>query len=130
MELVGSTLSTGPLYPLRKIASGGELSRIMLALELSVTSTDVLVYDEIDSGVGGVTAVRLAEKLEKLSKNHQIIIVTHLPQIALKADKHFALIRNGDTGIVSELSGEAKMEEIKRMFGGEEIVEMIRETKS
>lgn len=130
VELVGSTLSTGPLYPLRKIASGGELSRIMLALELSVTSTDVLVYDEIDSGVGGVTAVRLAEKLEKLSKNHQIIIVTHLPQIALKADKHFALIRNGDTGIVSELSGEAKMEEIKRMFGGEEIVEMIRETKS
>lgn len=127
IELVGSTLSTGSLYPLRKIASGGELSRIMLAIELSTASTPTLVYDEIDTGVGGVTAVRLAEKLENLSKKHQIIIVTHLPQIALKADKHFALRREGDTGYVIELDEKGRSEEIKRMFGGEEIIEIISE---
>ncbi|HCI29568.1 MAG TPA: chromosome segregation protein SMC [Fervidobacterium sp.] len=129
VELVGSTLSTGPLYPLRKIASGGELSRLMLALELSINTADVLVYDEIDSGVGGTTAVKLAEKLEKLAQEHQIIIVTHLPQIALKADKHFVLTRTGDSGTVSEVSGDARTEEIKRMFGGEEIVEIMKDTK-
>ncbi len=127
VELVGSTLSTGPLYPLRKIASGGELSRIMLAIELSTASTPTLVYDEIDTGVGGVTAVRLAEKLENLSKKHQIIVVTHLPQIALKADKHFALRREGDSGYVIELDEKGRSEEIKRMFGGEEIIEIISE---
>ncbi|MGC8956042.1 MAG: AAA family ATPase [Fervidobacterium sp.] len=128
VELVGSTLSTGPLYPLRKIASGGELSRLMLSLELSTISTTVLVYDEIDAGIGGITAVKLAEKLENLAQNHQIIVVTHLPQIALKAHKHFALLRDVDTGIVKELSGKEREEEIKRMFGGEDVVEIIKKT--
>ncbi|MGC9771698.1 AAA family ATPase [Fervidobacterium islandicum] len=125
VELVGSTLSTGPLYPLRKIASGGELSRLMLALELSLASTDVLVYDEIDAGIGGVTAVKLADKLSELSKKHQVIVVTHLPQIALKADKHLSLRRTGDTGTVVELDERARDEEIKRMFGGEKFIELL-----
>ncbi len=126
VELVGSTLSAGPLYPLRKIVSGGELSRLMLALELSTVSTPVLIYDEIDSGVGGKTAVKLSEKLERLAKEHQIIIVTHLPQIALRAEKHFSIVRNGDSVIIKELNDNERNEEIKRMFGGEEIVEKIK----
>ncbi|WP_342742942.1 AAA family ATPase [Fervidobacterium gondwanense] len=125
VELVGSTLSTGQLYPLRKIASGGELSRLMLAIELSLVSTYVLVYDEIDAGIGGLTAVKLADKLSELSKNHQVIVVTHLPQIALKADKHFVLQRTGDIGAVVELSDSERAEEIRRMFGGSEIIEAI-----
>jgi len=129
VELVGSTLSKGQLYPLRKIASGGELSRLMLALELSLASTDVLVYDEIDTGIGGVTAVKLAEKLSELSKNHQVIVVTHLPQIALKADKHLALRRFGDEGTIEELDEERRSEEIKRMFGGSEVIEIIGDLK-
>lgn len=125
VELVGSTLSDGPLYPLRKIASGGELSRLMLALELSMASTDVLVYDEIDAGIGGVTAVKLAQKLSELSKKHQVIVVTHLPQIALKASKHLSLRRMGDTGQVIELDEKGRMEEIERMLGGKEVIEII-----
>lgn len=127
VELVGNTLSSGPLYPLRKIASGGELSRIMLSIELSTASTPTLIYDEIDAGVGGITAVKLAEKLDKLSKNHQIIVVTHLPQIALRAHKHFALRREKDTGYVVELDEKGRAEEIKRMFGGKEIIEIVSE---
>ncbi|MFN3328691.1 MAG: chromosome segregation protein SMC, partial [Fervidobacterium pennivorans] len=125
VELVGSTLSDGPLYPLRKIASGGELSRLMLALELSMVSTDVLVYDEIDAGIGGVTAVKLAQKLSELSKKHQVIVVTHLPQVALKASKHLSLRRMGDTGQVVELDEKGRMEEIERMLGGKEVIEII-----
>lgn len=127
VELVGSTLSTGQLYPLRKIASGGELSRIMLAIELSTASTPTLIYDEIDSGVGGITAVKLADKLEKLSQKHQIIVVTHLPQIALKANKHFSVVRTNDTGAVVDLDETARAEEIKRMFGGEEVLGILQE---
>ncbi len=129
VELIGSTLSKGQLYPLRKIASGGELSRLMLSLELSLASTDVLVYDEIDAGIGGVTAVKLAEKLSDLSKNHQVIVVTHLPQIALKADKHFALRRFNDEGTIEELNEEGRSHEIKRMFGGNEVIDIIGDLK-
>lgn len=129
IELVGSTLNKGEMYPLRKIASGGELSRIMLAVELSTVSTPTLIYDEVDSGVGGLTAVKLADKLEKLSKKHQIIIVTHLPQIALKADKHFSIVRNNDIGTVIELDNNARTEELKRMLGGEDIIELFKEER-
>jgi len=90
-----------------------------------MASTDVLVYDEIDAGIGGVTAVKLAQKLSELSKKHQVIVVTHLPQVALKASKHLSLRRMGDTGQVVELDEKGRMEEIERMLGGKEVIEII-----
>lgn len=125
IELLGNTLPTGELLPLRKIASGGELSRIMLAIELAVVSTPILVYDEIDAGVGGMTALKLASKLKELSKGHQVIVVTHLPQIAAVADKHFAIRRYDGVGKVVELDEAGKREELRRMVGGEEFLEKI-----
>ncbi len=126
IEILGNTIPGMELLPLRKIASGGELSRIMLALELSIASTPVLIHDELDTGIGGLTAVKLAEKLEKLSENHQIIVVTHLPQIAMRADKHFLVTREADKGKVTELSQTERIEEIKRMVGGESMTEFLR----
>ncbi len=126
VEILGNTIPGMELLPLRKIASGGELSRIMLALELSIASTPILIHDELDTGIGGLTAVKLAEKLEKLSENHQIIVVTHLPQIAMRADKHFLVTREGDKGKVTELSQNERIEEIKRMVGGESITEFLK----
>lgn len=128
VELVGTTIGSGGLLPLRKIASGGELSRIMLALELSVASVPILVYDEIDAGVGGVTAVKLAHKLKQLSKTRQIIVVTHLPQIALLADKHFAVLRSDGSAEVRELDEVGRREEVKRMVGGELFLEKLLES--
>ncbi|ODN29910.1 AAA family ATPase [Fervidobacterium thailandense] len=125
IELLGNTLPTGELLPLRKIASGGELSRIMLAIELAIVSTPILVYDEIDAGVGGMTALKLASKLKELSKGHQVIVVTHLPQIAAVADKHFAIRRCDGVGKVVELDEAGKREELRRMVGGEEFLEKI-----
>lgn len=125
IELVGNTLPVGELLPLKRIASGGELSRLMLAIELSMVSTPVLVYDEIDAGVGGMTALKLANKLKELSKNYQVIVVTHLPQIAAVADKHFAIRRYDGTGKVVDLDESEKREELLRMMGGEEFLEKI-----
>lgn len=125
IELVGNTLPTGELLPLKRIASGGELSRIMLAVELSMVSTPVLVYDEIDAGIGGMTALKLANKLKELSKNYQVIVVTHLPQIAALADKHFAIRRHDGAGEVIDLDESGKREELRRMMGGEEFLERL-----
>jgi len=113
--------------PVARIASGGELSRIMLALKLSLARADAvptLVFDEVDAGIGGATADVLAEKLSRISSYHQVFAITHLPQIAARSDQHLAVAKRETTGgIVTEvafLDGVQRIEELVRMLGGDE----------
>jgi DNA repair protein RecN (Recombination protein N) len=132
----------GPLGPLREVASGGELSRVMLAL-LSVAHGmsdpaqpaarsraraaapgpgPMLVFDEIDAGIGGHTARAVGEHLRALSAGRQILCITHLPQVAALADRHFTIVKDGSvtpaTTTVSALDGDAVVSELVRMLGG------------
>lgn len=114
------------LKPLQKIASGGELSRIMLALKTIMASKDkipVLVFDEIDVGISGATGDKVGEKLSQLGKSHQVICITHLPQIAAKADFHFAVTKQSEAQrtltSVKTLSMEERVVEISRLIEGE-----------
>jgi DNA repair protein RecN (Recombination protein N) len=120
----------GALGPLREVASGGELSRVMLAL-LSVAhgtadpaggSGSMLVFDEIDAGIGGHTARAVGEHLRALSAGRQILCITHLPQVAALADRHFTIVKDGSvmpaTTTVSALDGDAVVSELVRMLGG------------
>jgi DNA repair protein RecN (Recombination protein N) len=113
------------LRPLRKIASGGELSRIMLSLKVLMRSLDqvpTLVFDEIDTGIGGKTGTRIGEKMADLGKSYQLLCITHLPQIAAQAGAHFAVLkaREGKRTLtrVERLEGDARLEEIARLLGG------------
>ncbi len=115
-----------PFRPMAKIASGGELSRIMLALKIVLAEADrvpVLVFDEVDSGIGGITSAVLGRKLASLSRYHQVFCVTHLAQVASFADRQFQVFkepRNGTTVTrVRSLQGEERLEEISRMLGGD-----------
>ncbi len=116
------------LKPLSKIASGGELSRIMLAIKKVITEESkgiTLIFDEIDSGIGGRTANVVGEKLKEVSKNHQVICVTHLPQISRFADTHFYVTKEVTQGRtvtrVKKLEGEDRIEELARMLDGSDI---------
>lgn len=120
--------------PLAKIASGGELSRIMLGIKSVLAGKDdidTLIFDEIDTGISGRTAQRVSEKMADISKNHQIICITHLPQIASMADTHFMIHKHIVDGFtktdISPLSGEGIVEEIARMLGGSEITDIVME---
>ncbi len=111
--------------PLASSASGGELSRVMLALEVILSTSSsgtTLVFDEVDAGVGGKAAVEIGRRLAKLATHHQVIVVTHLPQVAAYADTHLHVAKDvGDTTVtsgVSELRGEARTEELARMLAG------------
>jgi DNA repair protein RecN (Recombination protein N) len=119
----------GPLGPLREVASGGELSRVMLAL-LSVAhgtadpegeAGSLLVFDEIDAGIGGHTARAVGEHLRSLSAGRQILCITHLPQVAALADRHFTIVKTSGvtpaTTTVSALDGDAVVSELVRMLG-------------
>ncbi len=119
--------------PLAKIASGGELSRIMLAMKrilARVGGSQVLIFDEVDSGIGGAMAEVVGRKLKELSKIHQVICVTHLPQIACFADQHHSVrkeVRGGRTvTVVNRLEKEEVVDEIARMLGGVKITEKTR----
>ena len=111
--------------PLRKIASGGEVSRVMLALKVVLGESDsaeTLVFDEVDAGVGGATAVALAGVLADLARTHQVIVVTHLAQVAVAADEHYLVSKS--TGDVPEttltpISGEDRVREVARMLSGD-----------
>ncbi|WP_026497212.1 DNA repair protein RecN [Butyrivibrio sp. WCD3002] len=134
-------ISTNPgeaLRPLSNVASGGELSRIMLALKTVVSEKneiDTLIFDEIDAGISGHTAWKVSEKLGRLSLDHQIICITHLPQIAAMADSHFEIKKeladeNGQERTVTritELSDEERVSELARMLGGAEITDTALE---
>lgn len=110
---------------LSRIASGGELSRVMLAIRVAIgkrDNVDTLVFDEIDAGVGGESALALAEVMSKLAKSHQVIVVTHLPQIAAKADLHYLVEKkmNGETTwtALEEIHDDKRVNEIARMLSG------------
>ena len=136
MDRVEFLISPNPgeeVKPLAKIASGGELSRIMLAMKkilAKVGGRQVLIFDEVDSGIGGAIAEVVGKKLKELSRQHQVICVTHLPQIACFADTHYRVkkeVRGGRTiTTVSRLEKEAIMEEIGRMLGGLKVTEKTR----
>ncbi len=113
------------LKPLQRVASGGELSRVMLAIKSVLREADripVLVFDEVDAGIGGKTASNVAMKLKEISANHQVLCITHLPQIASKAESHFLVEKVEKSGracvIVKELTGRVRQEEIARMLSG------------
>jgi DNA repair protein RecN (Recombination protein N) len=119
--------------PLAKIASGGELSRIMLAMKrilAKVGGRQVLIFDEVDSGIGGAMAEVVGKKLRELSRHHQVICVTHLPQIACFADQHHSVrkeVKKGRTiTLVDRLDQEAIAEEIARMLGGVKVTEKTK----
>jgi DNA repair protein RecN (Recombination protein N) len=117
--------------PLEKIASGGELSRIALALKTAAghagrpEEVSTLVFDEVDAGVGGAAAAAVGKRLKTLSRNNQVICVTHLAQIAGFADHHFSVAKREKKGRVTteveELTGEDRAREIGRMLSGERI---------
>ena len=116
------------LRPLSRIASGGELSRIMLALKTILARTgsvETIIFDEVDSGIGGATAEVVGEKLQSLAKYHQILCITHLPQIASKGQSHFLVkkrVENMRTQtVISELGHEERLNEIARLLGGKVI---------
>jgi DNA repair protein RecN (Recombination protein N) len=111
--------------PLRDVASGGELSRVMLALGslAGAVGAGTLIFDEIDAGVGGTTARAVGERLRALARDHQVLCITHLPQVASLADTHFTLEKDvsGEraSASVRRLDGDGIVEEIRRMLGGE-----------
>lgn len=111
--------------PLSQIASGGELSRIMLALKAILAEADsvpTLVFDEIDSGIGGEVALKVADKLRQVAKHHQVFVITHLPQIASRAHHQLTVEKGEVKGLAStevrELTGEERITEMARMLGG------------
>ena len=128
-------ISTNPgeaMRPLDQITSGGELSRIMLALKTVVADKDdisTLIFDEIDAGISGRTAWKVSQKLGELSKDHQIICITHLPQIAAMSDTHFMIEKGLDDGrtvtSISKLDADASTSELARLLGGEEITDAV-----
>jgi DNA repair protein RecN len=125
-----STNKGESLKDLSKIASGGEISRIMLALKIVFSKVDnisCLIFDEIDTGISGETVIKIAEKLKQLSKNVQIICVTHSPQIAAKADNHYHIykevIKECTNTKIKYLNEEERVNEIARILSGDNITE-------
>ena len=111
--------------PLRRIASGGEVSRVMLSIKVvlgEADGTDTLVFDEVDAGVGGATAVALGELLARLARTHQVIVVTHLAQVAVHADRHYLVSKSaGDVPetTIGPIEGDERVHEVARMLSGD-----------
>jgi DNA repair protein RecN (Recombination protein N) len=119
------------LRQLRKVASGGEMSRIMLAIKNVIQSADIvdtLIFDEVDAGIGGRTAEIVGKKLKNLSRDRQVLLITHLPQIASMSDSHYLVQKGRNDGrvttIVKNLNEREKVREVARMLAGEEITEL------
>jgi DNA repair protein RecN (Recombination protein N) len=139
-------IATNPGEPLRKleqIASGGELSRVMLALKVVVQAgaaatgrkrstgpARTLVFDEVDTGIGGRAAEAVGKKLKTLARGNQVLCVTHLPQIATFADHHYLIEKKESGGrsrtSIREIEGEARTEEVARMLSGAKLTETSR----
>ena len=131
-EFVICTNPGEPLRPLKDIASGGEMSRIMLAIKTVLASgggIDTLIFDEIDAGISGRTAQAVSEKLSTVAGSHQVICITHLPQIAAMADTHFLIeksVENGHTiSGIKKLYDNELVDELARMLGGSAITEAV-----
>jgi DNA repair protein RecN (Recombination protein N) len=120
-----------PEKPLSKVASGGELSRLMLVMKSALADVDkvgTMIFDEIDAGIGGKVGEAVARKLKEISLQHQVICITHLPQIAGKADAHFAIEKTTQSGSevkVKKLKGEERVKEIARMLAGSRITPTV-----
>lgn len=136
MDRVSFQISTNPgaaMGPLSQIASGGELSRFLLALKVALAETGptpTLVFDEVDSGVGGATADAVGERLLRLSQNLQVLVVTHSPQVAARGDTHLRVekLEAGNVAVtrVDQLEMEDRREEVARMLSGREITDEAR----
>ena len=131
-EFLISTNPGEPLKPLEKVASGGELSRIMLAIKTVMAESgeiSTLIFDEIDNGISGRTAQMVSEKMNLLGRNHQIICITHLPQIAAMADSHFliekSVMNQSTVSEIKKLNIEESVSELARMLGGVEITDTV-----
>ena len=115
-----------PARPLRETASGGELSRVMLALAAAGGRDDsrTIVFDEIDAGIGGKTALAVADRLRDVARSGQVVAITHLPQVASRADRHFAVVKDSEaevaTATVTSLEREEIVAEVARMMGAGE----------
>lgn len=128
-----STNAGAPAAPIHKVASGGELARFMLALKVNLAKADqitTMVFDEVDSGVGGATAAAVGGRLARLAEEHQVLVVTHSPQVAAFGATHYT-VRKGerDGGTVTEVSAltaDERQQEVARMLSGEDITETAR----
>ena len=133
-EFLISTNPGLPLRPLGSVASGGELSRVMLAIKAVLADTDdipTLIFDEIDTGISGRTAQMVSEKLSYIAGRRQVICITHLPQIAAMADTHFEITKTAEGGStvtrIRELTDGQSVNELARLLGGAEITETVLE---
>lgn len=133
VELMISTNPGEPLKPLVKIASGGELSRVMLAIKSILAETDcvgTLIFDEIDTGVSGSASVKIARKLRKIGKTKQVICITHLPQMTAAADNHYLIKKNIKDNMayttLKELDQQGRIDEIARIIDGENATETAK----
>lgn len=135
MDEVEFMISMNPGEPVRalgEVASGGELSRIMLAIKSVMAEKDqieTLIFDEIDVGISGRTAQKVSEKMKLIGKNHQVICITHLAQIAAMADAHYAIEKSVEDGVtksrIIRLNEEQEIKELARILGGAEITEKV-----
>jgi DNA repair protein RecN (Recombination protein N) len=124
-----ATVEGAPFGPLAKIASGGELARFGLALKVALSEASppaVLVFDEVDRGVGGAVADAVGERLQRLAKSTQVLLVTHAPQVAARAGRHFRISRKGDRTRVDLLDDAERLEEIARMLSGAAVTDEAR----
>ncbi len=137
LDKITFMISTNPgedLKPLDKVASGGELSRIMLGIKTIMASRDeieTLIFDEIDTGISGKTAQMVAIRLKELSRVHQVICITHLPQIASMADSHFLIEKSASANVtttsIKQLNEDESIDELSRMLGGVTITDAVRQ---
>lgn len=124
-----ATMADAPFGALTKIASGGELARFSLALKVALSEASppaALVFDEVDRGVGGAVADAVGERLQRLARTTQVLLVTHAPQVAARAERHFRIAREGDRTEVQLLSAEERIEELARMLSGAAVTEEAR----
>ncbi len=134
VELLFSANPGEPLAPLTRVASGGELSRVLLAVKSVMTTGDrvaTYVFDEVDAGVGGAVAEAIGQRLWRASRAHQVLCITHLPQIAAFAEGHFRVSKRTAAGrtitLVERLDEDARVEELARMLGGAKLTATARE---
>ena len=132
VQFLISTNPGQPMRPLKDVASGGELSRIMLAIKTVLADSDeipTLIFDEIDTGISGRTAQKVSEKLSYIAGSHQVICITNLPQIAAMADIHFEILKSASEGstatTIERLGREKSIRELARLLGGAQITEAV-----
>jgi DNA repair protein RecN (Recombination protein N) len=124
-----ATVEGAPFGPLTRIASGGELARFSLALKVALAETappSAMVFDEVDRGVGGAVADAVGERLQRLAETTQVLLVTHSPQVAARAARHFRISRVKDKTRIELLDDEARLEEIARMLSGANVTDEAR----